>query len=139
MVVRGLFSRRTARYERGIEVATLVYSLNQGAKLADIEPDAYMRPAARAAVRKTADAVASRDRRKVNPGGPHGHAEDIGSMLTRARGARAPGVHVAPGHLSGRVSDARATTCDRDHPRVELLRDPAVLQSRHSGCNDTRS
>ncbi len=37
--------------ERGTEVAALFYSLIESSKLAGVEPDAYLRSAARAAVR----------------------------------------------------------------------------------------
>lgn len=40
-----------SRSERGTEVAALFYSLIESAKLAGIEPDAYLRIAAHAAIR----------------------------------------------------------------------------------------
>jgi transposase len=51
-VVLGRKNHYGSRSERGIEVAALFYTLIESAKLAGIEPDAYLRLAAHAAVRK---------------------------------------------------------------------------------------
>jgi transposase len=51
-VVLGRKNHYGSRSERGTEVAALMYSLIESAKLAGVEPDAYMRAAARAAVRQ---------------------------------------------------------------------------------------
>jgi transposase len=50
-VVVGRKNHYGSRSERGTEVAALFYSLIESAKLAGVEPDAYLRSAARAAVR----------------------------------------------------------------------------------------
>jgi transposase len=50
-VVLGQKNHFGSRSERGTEVAALFYSLIGGAKLAGVEPDAYLRTAAHAAVR----------------------------------------------------------------------------------------
>ncbi len=50
-VVLGRKNHYGSRSERGTEVAALFYSLIESAKLAGVEPDAYLRTAARAAVR----------------------------------------------------------------------------------------
>jgi transposase len=43
-----------SRSERGTEVAALFYSLIESAKLAGVEPDVYLRRAARLAIRSSA-------------------------------------------------------------------------------------
>jgi transposase len=53
-VVLGRKNHYGSRSERGTEVAALMYSLIESAKLAGVEPDAYLRTAARAAVRQQA-------------------------------------------------------------------------------------
>jgi transposase len=50
-VVLGRKNHYGSRSERGTEVAALMYSLIESAKLAGVEPDTYLRAAARAAVR----------------------------------------------------------------------------------------
>jgi len=50
-VVLGRKNHYGSRSERGTEVAALFYSLIESAKLAGVEPDAYLRRAARAAIR----------------------------------------------------------------------------------------
>lgn len=50
-VVLGRKNHYGSRSERGTEVAALFYSLIESAKLAGVEPDAYLRTAARAAIR----------------------------------------------------------------------------------------
>jgi transposase len=50
-VVLGRKNHYGSRSERGTEVAALFYSLIESAKLAGVEPDAYLRKAARAAIR----------------------------------------------------------------------------------------
>ena len=51
-VVVGRKNHYGSRSERGTEVAALFYSLIESAKLAGAEPDAYLRRAAHAAVRR---------------------------------------------------------------------------------------
>jgi transposase len=51
-VVLGRKNHYGSRSERGTEVAALMYSLIESAKLAGVEPDAYLRTAARAAIRQ---------------------------------------------------------------------------------------
>ena len=51
-VVVGRKNHYGSRSERGTEVAALFYSLVESAKLAGVEPDAYLRQAARAAVQE---------------------------------------------------------------------------------------
>jgi len=50
-VVLGRKNHYGSRSERGTEVAALFYSLIESAKLAGVEPDAYLRAAARHAIR----------------------------------------------------------------------------------------
>jgi len=50
-VVLGRKNHHGSRSERGTEVAALFYSLIESAKLAGVEPDAYLRRAARAVIR----------------------------------------------------------------------------------------
>jgi len=50
-VVLGRKNHYGSRSERGTEVAALMYSLIESAKLAGVEPDTCLRTAARAAVR----------------------------------------------------------------------------------------
>lgn len=50
-VVLGRVNHHGSRSERGIRVAALLYSLVESAKLAGIEPDAYLRAATRHAIR----------------------------------------------------------------------------------------
>ena len=51
-VVLGRKNHYGSRSERGTEVAALFYSLIESAKLAGVEPDAYLRTATRAAIRQ---------------------------------------------------------------------------------------
>ena len=51
-IVLGRKNHYGSRSERGTEVAALFYSLIESAKLAGVEPDAYLRAAAHAAVRQ---------------------------------------------------------------------------------------
>lgn len=51
-VVLGRKNHYGSRSERGTQVAALFYSLIESAKLAGVEPDAYLRRAARAAIRR---------------------------------------------------------------------------------------
>lgn len=51
-VVVGRKNHYGSRSERGTEVAALFYSLIESAKLAGVEPDSYLRSAARAAIRQ---------------------------------------------------------------------------------------
>ena len=50
-VVLGRKNHYGSRSERGTEVAALFYSLIESAKLAGVEPDGYLRAAARHAIR----------------------------------------------------------------------------------------
>jgi transposase len=50
-VVLGRKNHYGSRSERGTEVAALFYSLVESAKLAGVEPDRYLRTAARHAIR----------------------------------------------------------------------------------------